>query len=151
MTTTALYRGKSKKTSKWCYGSYLKLDKTTYCFAEDYAAHPDNTKHFIVCDEMIDWGLPNRHTMIEVSPDTICRCTGLVDKHGNSIFEHDYVRTISGRICEVVWFSSPQHCGWDLTPVANLNCSAPAEKSMWSSKWLTVLGNKFDNPELMKD
>lgn len=151
MTTTALYRGKDKKTSKWCYGSYLKLDKTTYCFAEDYAAHPDNTEHFIVCDEMSDWGLPNKHTMIEVSPDTICRSTGLVDKYGNSIFEHDYVRTIFGRICEVVWFSSPQHCGWDLSPIANLKCAAPAERSMWSSEWLTMLGNKFDNPELMED
>lgn len=86
-----------------------------------------------------------------IDQDTICKCTGLVDKYGNSIFEHDYVRTIFGRICEVVWFSSPRHCGWDLTPVANLNCSAPAEKSMWSSEWLTVLGNKFDNPELMEN
>ena len=30
-SSTALYRGKSKRTDKWYYGSYLKLDKTTYC------------------------------------------------------------------------------------------------------------------------
>ena len=37
MTITALYRGKSKKTGKWYYGSYLKLNSS--------AARPE---HFIV-------------------------------------------------------------------------------------------------------
>jgi len=85
-----------------------------------------------------------------VDPTTVCRCTGLMDKNGVPVYEHDYVRTMFGRICEVVWFSSPQHCGWDLIPVANLNFSAPSKNSLWASEWLTVLGNKFDNTELME-
>lgn len=88
--------------------------------------------------------------LILVDHTTVCRYTGLKDKNGIRIFEYDYVRTEFGRICEVVWFSSPQHCGWDLIPVANLSCSAPSKNSLWASEWLIVLGNKFDNIELME-
>ena len=89
--------------------------------------------------------------MLMVDHTTVCRYTGVKDKNGTKIFEHDYVRTIFGRICEVVWFSSPQHCGWDLVPVTNLNCDAPSKNSLWDPNWLIVVGNKFDNTELMEE
>lgn len=33
---------------------------TTDAFAEDYEKKPVETKHYIVADEMTDWGLPNK-------------------------------------------------------------------------------------------
>lgn len=56
MAREILFRGKGKETGEWYYGNYLKIDKTTYCFAEDYEG-VNNTQHFIVYDEMTDWGL----------------------------------------------------------------------------------------------
>ena len=56
MAREILFRGKDKDSGRWYYGNYMALNKTTYCVAEDYAAHPDNTEHFIVFDQMTDWG-----------------------------------------------------------------------------------------------
>ena len=159
MTTTALYRGKSKKTGKWCYGSYLKLDKTTYCFAEDYAAHPDNTEHFIVCDEMTDWGLPNKHTMIEVSPDTIGEFTGLLDKNNNKVFEGDLLQ-FGDRVLAVYWdderfqwmakeaieypFREYPKEDWNYIELGWIAAEPAAVGEMTTP----IVGNIYDNPEM---
>ena len=83
MTITALYRGKSKKTGKWYYGSYLKLNSS--------AARPE---HFIVSNYS---GI-----MIEVFPDTIGEFTGLLDKNNNKVFEGDLLQ-FGDRILAVYW------------------------------------------------
>ena len=74
---------------------------------------------------------------------TVSRSTGLRDKHGELIFENDYVRTEFGRICEVSWFTSPTHCGWDLVPVLNLDAPPPNKNTIWTSENLEVLSNRF--------
>ena len=158
-SSTALYRGKSKRTDKWYYGSYLKLDKTTYCFAEDYVAHPDNTEHFIVYDEMTDWGLPNKHTMIEVSPETIGQFTGLLDKNNNKVFDGDILQ-FGERLLAVYWDSErfqwmakeavehPFHeypeKDWNYI---NLGCIA-AEVACLGKMTTPIVGNIYDNPEM---
>ena len=73
---------------------------------------------------------------------------GLPDKKGTEIYEHDIVRTNSGRLCKVVWFSSPKYQGWDLVPIEAKN-PAPEEWNLWEG--LEVVGNIFDNPELLKE
>ncbi len=85
-----------------------------------------------------------------IDPNTLCRYTGLKDKNDTQIFEHDYVRTQYGRICEVIWFSTCAHCGWDLMPVADLNFPPPTTYLMWASENIEVIGNKFDNTNLME-
>lgn len=76
---------------RWYTGYYFALSDTTYCFKEDYDRNPDNTKHYIVFDQMTDWGLPNRHLQARINSDTLCQFTGIVAKDGKRIFEGDIV------------------------------------------------------------
>ena len=129
-------RAKKYSDNKWIYGCYV------YC--KDYLG--ENDVGVII---PFDAGLYPRCEFDDVNaiiPDTVCRNTGLTDKNGTLIFEHDYVRTEYGRICEVVWFTSSMHCGWDLVPVAKFNCKAPYY--FWSAENLEVVGNKFDNEDM---
>ena len=76
---------------RWYEGFYIALNDTTYCIKEDYENHPDNAKHYIIFDQMTDWGLPNRHLQARINPDTLCQFTGIVAKDGRRIYEGDIV------------------------------------------------------------
>lgn len=71
--------------------------------------------------------------MHEVIPDTICQCTGLKDKNGKLIWENDIVRD-----------------EYDCVKPAKLPIGA--KRNLWSAKSLEVevVGNRFDNPELLE-
>lgn len=84
--------------------------------------------------------------MHEVIPDTICQCTGLKDKNGKLIWEKDVVRCEVGT-AEVIWDKS----GWRTKRLKN---------DLWrkdlhywtveNSEGAEVIGNIFDNPELVE-
>lgn len=83
-----------------------------------------------------------------VDKDTVGQYIGVDDKKGKEIYEDDIVRTSSGRICKVVWFSSPQYQGWDLKPIEEKN-TIPTEVEFWND--LEVIGNVYENADLLKD
>jgi len=148
-----LYKAKLKNKDAWIEGFYCNKKDTTYCFTEDYERFPVETHHYIIRDEMTDWGLPNEFRAYEINPDTLCRFTGVTDKNDIQVFENNIVKTQYGRLCIVIWFSSDSHCGFDLKPICtseNLKLEPPSEYFLWSKSELEVVGNIFDNPELLK-
>lgn len=84
---------------------------------------------------------------VDVDPSTLCQYIGLTDKNGKKIWENDIVRTNRGRLCIVVFFSSPSHQGFDLKPIEVKN-PPPKSWELWMN--LEVVGNVFDNPELLE-
>jgi uncharacterized phage protein (TIGR01671 family) len=100
--------------------------------------------------------------MHEVIPDTICQCTGLKDKNGNLIWENDIIHkqfyidydayanseAYTGRI-------QYEYGGWsvEITKSDGSVCVSPIIEMIAYSKDIEhfeVIGNIFDNPELLQ-
>lgn len=141
MMKNNLCRAKKYGTDKWLYGYYAEC---TY-------AIDDNKFTILIPEDAVLFPHCELDELYIVDPDTVCRCTGREDINGNLIFEGDYIRTYYGRECMVVWFSSNAHNGWDLIPIGGFNCKPPLESTIWAKENLEVIGNKFDNTELMED
>lgn len=150
-----LFRGKWIGNGKWVEGYYCKISETTYAFAEDYERNPIPVHHYILQEAMTDWGLPNRFNQYEIDPKTLCQYTGLTDKNGNRIWENDIVDA-SGEwwnacgpaghdspIINVEWID--ELTGFD--PFANYDCDCGV---YINANGCEVIGNIFDNPELLK-
>lgn len=98
------------------------------------------------------WYISNnagRPFAFEIRPDTICQCTGMKDKNGKLIWENDIVRTVydgNEHIYQVVWDES------------ELDFKATNGKENYESNFeylpccdeIEILGNCFDNPELLE-
>lgn len=124
-----LFRGKDVINGEWHYGYYVRR-------FDDCIIHSGV--------------LPNDYYIVK--PETVGQFTGLTDKNGNEIFEGDIVETKYGRICRIVQIPLDTYCGccgWDLIPIGKYECRAPDKWDLWYCNNLTVVGNVFDNPELV--
>lgn len=170
MNREILFRAKLKdwKTNpehnRWIEGFYLKRKETTYCITEDYERNPVKTLHYIAKEHMTDWGLPSEFKLYEIDPNTLCQFTGQNDVKNNKIWENDiFVDEVGTYIVmyDEYWsrFILTEYgvkgCiteyGWDET------AGGFGEKDIEGfidypelDKWFDVIGNKFDNPELLK-
>lgn len=139
-----LFRGKDlQEQNGWLYGDFYISDinkreresgKATLIFTPD-------------CDTFIY--VPEYHNSWMVKAETVGQYTGLTDKNGTKIFEGDIV---SGHLDElfpeqesrypVVWHDYGWHikCG---------NRSFDTLEQCWVSEYLEVIGNIYDNPELL--
>lgn len=81
---------------------------------------------------------------IEVIPETVGQYTGLTDKNGKKIFEGDIVRIYypfdAPDDCVVYWLN--ESAKWNLPGCDGYFCTA--------SKNCEIIGNIYDNPELLE-
>ena len=94
-----------------------------------------------------------------VRPETIGQYTGLKDKDGREIYEGDVIRTEVKKFAQLgVQFSKIEYMGSELA--AKYIKSDPVElhhftigdgiHSMWWNTLSKVIGNIYDNPELLE-
>lgn len=122
-----LFRGIDITTREWATGFYFEEAGS---FIKERPSSISTPTHFVV-------------------QKTVGQYIGVRDKNGVRIFEGDIVKTKTGRLCEVYWFSSPNMSGWDLRPV-ELKNQAPTSYDLFKSDNLEVVGNIYDNPELLE-
>lgn len=88
-------------------------------------------------------GIPHNVTILT---NTICQCTGLKDKNGKLIWEKDVVRCEVGT-AEVIWDKSGWRTKWLKNDLWR------KDLHYWTvenSEGAEVIGNIFDNPELLE-
>ena len=137
-----LFRGKRTDGNGWAYGNYIECRKSWH------KLHPH--KAWIVTDARSNGGWFAINGRCPVFDDTVGQCTGLIDKEANLIFEGDILRMdsftppncevkfIEGAFCLVFPEPGP---AW---PV-DIHYIQHANKPQ-----ATVIGNIYDNPELLE-
>ena len=116
-------------------------------------------KHVIISKESEGYyteSVEERHgyEIVNVDQSTICQCTGLSDEDGNKIFDGDIVGFIDCTSTEN-GYSEQYRIGqvaWDKeTASFQVTERLSAESYEVLDRGCKVLGNIFDNPELMEE
>ena len=83
-----------------------------------------------------------------VKPETVCMTTGLTAKDNQEVYEHDLWRhDENGLLYEVRW--TPKQAKFELVYVDSPVHTVQHFINLWSLKQGTIVGNRFDNPELL--
>lgn len=131
-----LFRAKRKDNGEWIFGNLIQTDDGVYIIQNYVPQH----------------SIKN----CEVDPSTVCQCTGLKDKKGKLILENDIVNGSIKRgavfyRCLVLWNECKARfdvrargCNF---PMTLDECTDDFSMSGFDYE---VVGNKFDNPELLE-
>ncbi|BES63072.1 YopX family protein [Dysgonomonas capnocytophagoides] len=124
------FRGKRNDQSEWVFGDLIE---------------ENGGDAYIVQANIIQW------KQFEVDPDTVSQFTGLTDKNGKEIYEGDIIEDKNG-IGVIMWFQT----SWGVASYAhgyNGVKSYTAVDSFYCDevKEWAVIGNIFDNPELLNE
>ena len=130
-----LYRGKRTKDGVWIEGPLL--------FVEDKPAIYDQTDTDI--SAVWEYGEARLWGCCEVDPETVGQFTGVTDKNGKKVFEHDIVRFDRGTFVVVFLDFRMSFC---FDGLHGRGCVPGFTMAHWEH--LEVIGNIHDNPELLE-
>lgn len=124
-----LFKAKFDDSDRWAKGQLVEVNDT-------YLIIPNHASKILA-------GWFSTSNIIEVKKDTICRCTGREDKNGKLIWENDIVKINNSKVNTLITFRDFE-----------IICTIPNEKyykhRLEYDTEYEVIGNKFDNPELLE-
>ena len=150
---TIKFRAKLLSLEQWSYGYPAKIDCNWHMITDDDFEEDGHHLHQI--SDMPTW----------VKEDTIGQFTGLCDKNGKEIFEGDILlwtrknvhiegRPIQDLLYKCIIYYDNDECGFRFrckldcgSCVGNLDFSDDRAKE----SYIEVVGNIYDNPELLKE
>ena len=121
-----LFKAKRIDNGEWEIGSLIALPTGEYEISNKCNNPPD-------CDHI--W---NKVVIThKVKPSTICQCTGLKDKNGKLIWENDILKyDCGGTRIDFIKYAPP--------------IFTYSQSMRWNLQQDEVIGNIFDNPELLE-
>lgn len=160
------FRGQRVDNKQWVYGYYMTSSPEFHT----------GLKHYIVCDNNINSYCGR--DFIEVIPETVSYYTGITERNGKNIFEHDIVKFhyFYASLGENLGVQESEHeltgivtwgeYGWAITAIKGHHwegytgyAAGKGESSIMElyamnqsglhEESFEVIGNKFDNPELL--
>ena len=143
-----LYKAKSARNGEWCIGSLLQR-KDEYYICPISSIY---TVEFSNEEDLYEFG-----GFVLVDKDTICKCTGLVGKDGNIIYENDVIKYHFGNEYAQIRYGAYQSC-FDSQKAEHIGFYVDWSESRNYRKdlgyWINmvnaeVVGNIFDNAELL--
>lgn len=173
------FRGKRTDNGAWVYGGLHLHQEVKLCVATAKEVE-ENEKAMILVDGMADWNLPVPIHSIEVDGETVGQFTGLKDKNGKEVYEGDVLRIEYFKIAvgenlgvyeteaeltgvmgfdglslilqNIVGEKWQEYTGYD---AGEGNCKFMYlgdvyEGSLDASYQIEVIGNIYENPELLK-
>lgn len=133
-----LFKAKRIDNGEWVEGFYIAFTGKSFIFM-------DVAEHY--CIHTLRW--------FEIDPKTLCQFTGLYDKNGNKIWENDIVlafesvySTVKFGLYHEASKSERTHQGFYLESMDGY--CFHEELGYWA-KESVVVGNVFDNPELLQE
>ena len=139
MMREILFRGKDSITKSWVYGALVQQQDDLL-----------KEKAFIISYSNYQFGDFSEAVMHEVDPETVGQCTGFGDKNGNKIFEGDIVSICNSKTFFFIVYWNHAVKSFILKSTVNgvngIDCNV-----LDSTQDIEVIGNIYDNPELIKD
>lgn len=144
-----LFKAKKKnwrgllEDEQWVEGYYAKLGKG------------DLIRHYIIqnCALVGLFDDPEANMYfndVEIDPETLCQYTGLKDKNGKRIWENDILQNARNNdLYTVKWHGSFGMYVWSKRKENNKHIFDYGDLYLMNRKCV-VIGNIFDNPELLK-
>ena len=129
MNREILFRAKQVCGDEWIEGYYLN------CYYPGNST--DQTGNFIV-------EYPGKYH--EIYLETLCQYVGLIDKNGKKIFEGDIVKSDLGKVGKIAY--NETHLSYLILENTEMKYYYIQE---CDSGHIEVIGNIFDNPDLIKD
>lgn len=141
-----IYKAKRTDNGEWVIGNLITNVFFRLGQSIPYILCPDKAKYD--CFEDFTEG----NGIFEVRPDTICRCTGLKDNNGNLIWENDVVAYLDTYSTENG--HAEMDCigkvVWDDETISFQVTNRLSAESYEVLDECSVIGNIFDNPELLE-
>lgn len=146
MNDRYLFKAKRLDNGEWVIGNLVLSDDADNSW-KAIIIPTKNSRMFAREDCVGDLGFEYWY---RVDPSTICQCTGLKDKNGKLIWENDIVKDEYGNFYKAFWQNNYYQFSWicaksDVFPIGS-------KWDLWSFKSfeIEVVGNVFDNPELLE-
>ena len=134
-----LFKAKRVDNGEWVEGFPFLVNDVSYILPHYNTGQP------IHIDNLLS-------TSVEVSEDTICQCTGLKDKNGKLIWENDIVAYWDTYSTENGYTEADciGRVVWDAETISFQVTNRLSAESYEVLDECSVIGNIFDNPELLE-